>query len=276
MTAEARPRASWTARILAALGLAIVLIFGSVAAVTAQGAAREFDVTGSTELPTPNRIVLELGTSSQLTVQSGDDIARPSFEVFGTFPDGDAPFRVDTSEEGTVRITSAEQASLPWRSDANATASAVLLLPSSVAANVEVVATASSDAYLSLSTAAARVDVTASGAAYVGVDGNVGALQLTGPETSFWVRGEFGTVDVTAATFDVNFANVTPERATIDTSYLSIAGLPTAAPLAVAGPAWLEAALVGHGYTVNADAAHALDVNESLSQDSFAWGDELW
>lgn len=275
-TPAIRPRAGWAARILAAVGILIVLAGATIAGVSAYGASREFDVTSTVELPMAQRIELELGTVSTLSVERDNEIKRPTLEVYGTGIDGQGPFEVDTSAEGTLRITSTEQEPMPWRSDGYAMATGVLLLPSDMAAGLEITASLSDDANLWLNTDAERVSVTVTGPGWADVRGDIETLELSGPTATFSARGEIGSLTASGASVDVNFDGVAPERADLDTNLLTVAGLPESTPLALTAPDWLVERFGQVGYTIDAEAPNAIVVPERLPEESFAWGDEYW
>lgn len=274
-TPAVRPRAGWAARILAAVGIAIVLVGATVAGITAYGAAREFDVTSTVELPVVQRIELELGTVSTLSVERDKEITRPTLEVYGTGIDGQSPFEVDTSEEGTLRITSTEQEALPLQNTGYALATGVLRLPNNMA-GLEIDATLTNDANLWLDTNAERVSVLVTGPGWADVRGNIETLELSGPTATFSARGEIGSLTASGASLDVNFDGVAPERAELDTNLLTVAGLPESTPLALTAPDWLVERFGQVGYTIDAEAPNAIVVPERLPEESFAWGDEYW
>jgi hypothetical protein len=274
-TPAIHPRAGWAARILAAVGIAIVLVGATVAGITAYGAAREFDVTSTVELPVAQRIELELGTVSTLSVERDKEVLRPTLEVYGTGIDGQAPFGVDTSEEGTLRITSLEQETLLWQNDGYALATGVLRLPSTMT-DLEIDVTLSNEANLWLETDAERVSVQVTGPGWADVRGDIGTLELAGPTATFSVRGEIGSLAASGESLDVNFDGVAPERAELDTNLLTVAGLPETTPLALTAPDWLVERFGQVGYTIDAEAPNAIVIPDRLPEESFAWGDEYW
>ena len=224
----------WAVRLVAAVGALALLAVCVVAGVRAYSDSRLLVADAVFAVAAPSEIEVDLTEPGQLIIQSDDYISEPTIEQYGHTVDGVEAMSITESPEGTLRLTSRPQPSLPFEEGPQVRVSVVLRLPTELAERVDISVTAGHDSTVEVYSPAQRLDYTGE-SPYLYVDGAIQEMSIDAPNTEVSLNGPIHDADVDAGSLFVDFHDTVPEqmRVLVHEQFI-VAGLPGDEELALA------------------------------------------